>query len=36
MTQNSQVIYPIILHPEDTGGYSVELPDLSRFLDTRS
>ena len=29
MTQDTQIIYPIILHPENTGGYSVEIPDLA-------
>ena len=29
MTINQKVGYPIILHPETEGGYSVEIPDIN-------
>jgi len=28
MSSQNVVVYPIVLHPEDAGGYSVEIPDV--------
>ncbi|MFD1548719.1 type II toxin-antitoxin system HicB family antitoxin [Levilactobacillus fuyuanensis] len=28
MNPQNVVVYPIVLHPEDAGGYSVEIPDV--------